>query len=91
MKTQTVLILKSDGRHEVREIPAQGQEGHLKALQACVGGLIQTLPAKAFGRATCYVNEEGLLIDLPESVWPYRLKACPPFCGAQGHKEPERG
>ena len=44
-----------------------GSDSHLKGLQAIVGGLIQALPMCRPG-VEVYLNEEGLLLDLPISA-----------------------
>jgi hypothetical protein len=52
-----VAVINTDGTVESKEI-----DGSLESLQAIVGGLIQ--PVDLEPRATIWVNEEGLLLDL---------------------------
>ena len=53
-----VAVIKTSGEIESRDI-----DGTLESMQALVGGYIEALDLT--GDSTMWVNEEGLLLDLP--------------------------
>ena len=64
MKNQTVVVFKASGEAFAAEVPSEGQEGRLKALQGFVGGLIEQAYLLDYPKHTVYCNEEGLLLGL---------------------------
>lgn len=67
MKNQTVVVFKANGEAFAAEVPSEGQEGRLKALQGFVGGLIERAYLSEYPKHTVYCNEEGLLRNLPRN------------------------
>lgn len=43
----------------------EGDRDGLDDLQKAVGGYIEALPFPMLGDVTCYINEEGKMLDLP--------------------------
>lgn len=60
-----VLKVTTEMNYEVLDLDAPA--GSLKVLQDAVGGLIQ--PAQVAPGFELYVNEEGILLDLPINPW----------------------
>ena len=63
------IITVRDGKMKREEIDDTGHDGmRLKAMQAIVGGLIQAIQ---IGPVDLWLNEEGLLLDLPLRQTPW--------------------
>ena len=60
------ILYRTDGSDALVR-PENGKKFSLGELQKAVGGYIEIAPSISSGRVTCYVNEEGLLENLPRN------------------------